>query len=223
MIKLLKWITLITTLTASYFAGFYSNHFFQIPTEPTNLADTTSSVAALIGVIVAVITITNWKNSKIQEDSYQLIKNYVSELVLIETTITEILIEIRCICPLPGNSVPTQIFVTETFQNIDTLRKTLSKLYRQIHQTKNELPFWGSTLTTKPEENHKTLMNDLYNFQVVTDTTRNNLEGYFTSGSSTIANVSQEYEKLENYFNKISITLLERKTLKMSDMFTMKQ
>lgn len=221
MIKSLKWIASITALIASYFAGVYSTHFFQIATQPTNLADTTASVAALAGVIVAMVTIINWKNSKIQEDSYQLIKTYVAELVLIETTITDILIEIGSICPLAGNAVPTQAFVTETFQNIDTLRKSLSKLYRQLHQTKNELPFWGSKLTPAPEEHHKSLMKDLYNFQVVADCLRNNLENLFKSRSCTVAHVTQEYENLQDYFNKITITLTDRKTRKMSDMFTM--
>ncbi|MCF5025123.1 hypothetical protein [Pseudomonas lurida] len=221
MIKLLKWVTLITALIASYFSGMYSNHFLQIPSQPTNFADTTSAIAALIGVIVATITITNWKKTKIQEDSYQLIKNYVAELVLIETTVMEMLIEIRSICPLPGNAVPSQVFVAETFQNFDTLQKSLSKLHRQIHQTKSELPFWGSKLTPIHEEHHVNLSNELYNFELVGNCLRNNLQNFFTNNLSTIAQVTREYEKLEEYFRIIQTILAGRKASKMSDIFTM--
>jgi len=220
MIKSLRYIAYGTVLIAMYFAGMYSSQLLKIPTQPTNFADTISAIAALVGVVVATVTITNWKKSKIQEDSYQVIKSYVAELVLIDTTVTEILIENSSICPLPGNMVPTQTFVDETFQNIDILQKTLSKLYRQVHQTKSELAFWGGKLTPIHEEYHTSLMKELHNFQVVASCLRNNLENYFTNGLSTIDQVSQEYEKLETYYREIHITLAGRKTKKMSDMFT---
>lgn len=219
MIKLLKFAVYSTVVIGAFFSGVYSQQLLQIPTEPTNLADTTSAIAALAGLIIAAITITNWKKTKIQEDSYQLIKNYISELVLIETTITEIFIEIRSITPLAGNAVPSQAFVTETLQNIDQLRKKLSKLYRQIYQTKNELSFWGTELTQRPESTYKKLMDELYNFQIVSDVIRNNLESFFSNSLCSTTQITTEYEKLECYFKKISIILLERKATKMSDMF----
>lgn len=209
-----------TILIAVYFTGLYTTQLLQVPTQATNFADTTSAIAALVGVLVATMTITNWKKSKIQEDSYQIIKSYVAEQVLIETTATEILIEIGSICPLPGNTIPSQTFVTETFQNIDILRKNLSKQYRKIHQIKSELAFWGGKLKPVHEECHETLIKELYNFQVVTDCLRNNLENYFTNGLSTAQQVFQEHEKLADYHNKIYITLAVRKNNKMSEMFT---
>lgn len=221
MIKFFKWVTLLTALIASFFAGMYANRFLEIPSQPTNFADTTSAIAAIIGVIVATITITNWKKTKIQEDSYLLIKNYVAELVLIETTVMEMLIEIRSICPLPGNVVPSQAFVTETFQNFDTLQKSLSKAHRQIHQTKSELSFWGSKLTPIHEEHHVNLSEELYNFSLVGSCLRNNLQNFFTNSLSTITQVTQEYEKYDDYFRKIQNILAVRKTSKMSEMFTM--
>ncbi|AUG08162.1 hypothetical protein [Pseudomonas sp. S09G 359] len=220
MIRTLKYITYGTVLIAIYFAGIYTNQLLQIPSQPTNFADTTSAIAALVGVLVATTTITNWKKSKIQEDSYQIIKSYVAELVLIETTVYEILIENTSICPLAGNIVPSQAFVAETFQNIDALRKTLSKQHRKIHQTKNELQFWGGKLTKIHEDHHEELMKELYNFQVVADCLRNNLQNYFTNGLTTIQQVLQEYEKLSNYHLKINTTLAGRKNNKMSEMFT---
>jgi hypothetical protein len=221
MIKFLRWTAYITGLIAVYLAGLYTTQILQIPTQPTNFADTTSAIAALVAVIIATVTITNWKQSKIQEDSYQLIKNYVAEMVLLETTVMEILMEIRSISPLPGNLVPSQAFVTETFQNFDTLQKSLSKVHRQLHQTKSELPFWGSELTPTHEDLHNRLSDELYNFGLVASCLRNNLHNYFTNGMSTINQVTQEYEKLEQYFYSIQNILAVRKASKMSDIFTM--
>lgn len=220
MIKLLRWITYTTVIIATFFAGIYFNQLLLIPSQPTNFADTISAIVALVGLTVATITITNWKKSKIQEDSYQLIKNYVAELVLIETTVTEILIENTSICPLPGSIPPSKSFVVETFQNIDTLQKTLNKLHFKIYQTKDELPFWGSKLTPTHEENHKTLMTELDNFQVVANCLRSNLATYHSNGFNNIDFVIKEHEKLVNRFQKIKSTLTDRKTSKMSDMFS---
>lgn len=222
MIRFLRYIAYSTTLVFMYIVGVYSSKLLQIPTQPTNFADTTSAVAAIVGILVAIATITNWKKSKIQEDSYQIIKSYVSELLLIDTTVTEILIENGSICPLPGNIVPTQAFVTETFQNIDTLLKNLSKQHRQIHRTKSELAFWGGKLTPIHELHHTSLMEELQSFQTVANCLRNNLQYYFKHDSSSINQVTQEYEKLETFYRAINTTLSGRKNMKMSDMFTIK-
>lgn len=220
MIKSLRWLTYFIAIIAAFFAGVYFNQLLKIPSQPTNFADTISAIAALAGIIIATITIINWKKSKIQEDSYQLMKGYVAELVLIEATVTEVLIENISITPLPGNPVPAQTFLTDTLQNIATLEKTLNKLHFKITQTKDELSFWGVKLTLTHEENHKTLLIDLDNFQTVAHCLTNNLKNYYTNGLSTLEQVSGEHEKLITRFRKIKATLTSRKTRKMSDMFT---
>lgn len=220
MIKTLRWLTYLITISAAFFGGVYFNQLLKIPSQPTNFADTISAIAALAGIIIATITITNWKRSKIQEDSYQLMKNYVAELVLIETTVTEILIESSSISPLPGNPVPSQTFLTTALQNIASLEKALNKLHFKISQTKGELSFWGTKLTPAHEENHNTLQIDLDNFQTVSHCLTNNLKNYYTNGLSTLDQVSKEHEKLISRFHKIKTTLTSRKARKMSDMFT---
>lgn len=222
MIKFLKWTALTTAVIAAFFGGFYAKQITNIPTQPTNYADTTASMAALVGVIIAIVTITNWKKSKIQEDSYQLIKSYISELVLIETITTDIIIEVQSISPIAGNVFPSQSFVIETLQSLESLNKKLSKAHRQAHQIKSELPFWGIKLTITPENNHEALLIALYNFQIVSDVLKNNLYGFYISSTCSMEQVISEYNKLENHFHLINATLSERKAKKMTDMFTIK-
>lgn len=124
-------------------------------------AEAVSATATVLALALAVITFKSWQHQKIREDAYSTTKLYITTLVEIESKYLEIISLFNSIIPTPGMMILSKSENQKTLDALQDTHRILRLLTSKLISTKDELPFWGISLTGKALIEHDTLIQNL--------------------------------------------------------------
>lgn len=79
---------------------------------PPNFLDIISAAVTSLAFLLALITYSNWRKQKIQEDTYLTTKSYIATLVNIEGAIIDMYRKFYELIPKPGSIVLSEKYIT---------------------------------------------------------------------------------------------------------------
>lgn len=204
--------------TSSFAIGILATLAFGNKLSESGWAETISAIATVIALTLAVITFRSWQHQRIREDAYSTTKTYITTLVEIESTYLEILNLFYTIIPTPGMIVRSDEANQRTLSLLQETHSTLRLYTTKLISTKNELPFWGVSLSKKAALEHDTLINTLYGHLNAAYYLQNSLTNIFTHKKED--NSLQSWQsRLNTYSEVLDQSFRTRKSITAKAMF----
>lgn len=185
---------------------------------PSGWAEITSAVATVIALSLAIITFWSWQHQKIRDDAYSTTKTYVTTLVEIESTQQEIDNLFYSAIPAPGMIVLSDEGMQRILNSIQKMHSELRLLTIKLISTRNELPFWGVSLSKKASSEHDTLIDTLGNYLHTAPNLYNSLVNIFIHKVGD-TNLESWQSKLTKHSNNLKLSFDTRKTITAKSMF----
>ena len=186
--------------------------------KDSSWSDALSATSTTLGLILAAITYHNWKRQKIREDAYQTTKLYITTLVSIESSLIKISNLILTITPTSGLIPPTKTRATTALKLMDLLQEELRSSCEQLQATRQELSFWGVTLSVYALKSHEDLLEGLNSYFSALYCLQNDLTNMYIhelENQTTLPSYALLFERL-----KVIWGILEnRKTKNMKTIF----
>lgn len=186
--------------------------------SPSGWAETISASATVIALALAVVTFRSWQHQKIRDDAYSTTKTYISTLVEIETAQIEISHLFYSVIPAPGMSVLSDESINRILASIQDKNSDLRLFTLKLISTKNELPFWGVSLSDKAKAEHDLLIEIIEKYSNSVDYLNNSLINTFIHKEHD--NTTPSWQAVVNtHTAKLKQSFITRKSQTPKDMF----
>lgn len=185
---------------------------------PSGWAETTSAIATVIALSLAIITFWSWQHQKIRDDAYSTTKTYITTLVEIESTQQEIDNLFYSAIPAPGMIALSDEGTQRILDSIQQMHSELRLLTIKLISTRNELPFWGVSLSQKASSEHDTLIDTLGEYLNIAPYLYNCLVNIFIHKAGD-TNIESWQSRLTKHSDNLKQSFDARKSLTAKSMF----
>lgn len=181
-----------------------------------NWPDIISASVAASAFLLALFTYRNWNKQKVQEDAYATTKSYISTLASIEETVLIMRRQFFEIIPRPGGLALSEEYTKNQILLLKHKHSELEALTIKLIHVRDELAFWGASLTT--ETDHTTTLTTLdkylrssdslinclinINFHAVTDNSLNHYDSSTLQLTQELFSIfkQRKLKKMSTYF-----------------------
>lgn len=204
--------------TLAFALGILACLTFYEKITPSGWAETTSAIATVVALALAVVTFRNWQHQRIREDAYSTTKTYITTLVEIESAQIEISNLFYSVIPAPGMIVLSEEGIQRILNSIQQTHSALMAAALKLVSTKNELPFWGVSLSKRASSEHDTLLDALGGYLSAAHYLHNSLTNIFIYKREDNS-MQSWHSNLNEHANTLTQSFKTRKTLTAKAMF----
>lgn len=186
------------------------------------ITDIVSSTSALLTLILAFKAYQSWLSQKINNDSYQYAKNYLSKSTEMKEIIREIQRQYNNLHIKKGMRPITEDECTQRLHFIGKLSENLFQTTLKLTDAKSELQFWVVSLTELFEEKHDIVIDHVSQLQTVMLSYSSQLHLFHHKNKQNFTDLDSEKLFFEKHSNVINETISSRHDMKFNDMFILK-
>jgi|GEM_PF-7012850 hypothetical protein len=216
--RALKNLLLPVWTTLAFALGILACLTFYEKITPSGWAETTSAIATVVALALAVVTFRNWQHQRIREDAYSTTKTYITTLVEIESAQIEISNLFYSVIPAPGMIALSEEGIQRILNSIQQTHSALMAAALRLVSTKNELPFWGVSLSKRASSEHDTLLEALDRYLCAAHYLHNSLTNIFIYKHEDNS-MQSWHSNLNEHANTLVQSFKTRKTLTAKAMF----
>ncbi|MEA5445566.1 hypothetical protein VCB98_07020 [Gammaproteobacteria bacterium AB-CW1] len=182
-----------------------------------SITDVVSTLAAVFGLLFAVVAYFLWHRDKIREDTFEAIRKYLRAIASAEDVKRAIELNYRQLVPEPG-SVPieNEAIVKELIQKSYRLQEGRSEAMHDLNVANREMGFWGIKLTKAFEEKHGELLKELRNAATIMTGLNSQLSRFYLHEVSSLDEVQREKAMIDERFRSAARILESRISMGLS-------
>ncbi|WOD12012.1 hypothetical protein RPW65_03840 [Pseudomonas sp. NyZ704] len=182
-----------------------------------SITDVISTLAAVFGLLFAVIAYFLWYRDKIREDTFAAIRQYLRAIASAEDVKRAIEMNYRKFVPEPGLVHPeTEAIVKELIRKSYQLQEGLAEAIHEINVANLEMEFWGIKLTKAFKEKHDELLKELQNAATIMTGLNSQLSLFYLYGESNQAEIQREKAMFNERFRSAGRILQSRISMGLS-------
>ena len=176
-----------------------------------SITDVVSTLAAVFGLLFAVVAYFLWHREKIREDTFEAIRQYLRAIASAEDVKRTIELNYRKFVPELGLGPPeNKAIVEELIRKSYRLQESLAEAIHDIDVANREMEFWGIKLTIAFKEKHDKLLKELRNAATIMTGLNSQLSLFYLRGESSPAEIQREKAMFDERFRSAGKILESR-------------
>lgn len=167
----------------------------------SSFTDLVSTLAAVFGLLFAVVAYFLWHRDKIRDDTFDALRQYLRAIASAEEINRAIEVNFRKLVPESGSiSLENKTIIKELIQKSYRLQEDLVEGIHALNVANRMMGFWGMQLTKAFEEKHVELLNELRNAANIMTGLNSQLSQFYLYEADNLNEVQRAREMLDERF-----------------------